>query len=969
MIMKRFRNTIILALAALAANTAMAFDFVQDGIYYNIQADGVEVTYKTLGECDNYSETVNIPATVSYLGTTYDVVSIGDYAFSGCVGLKQVSIPNTVNYIGVCAFAGCAWLESISIPASVTSIGLQAFNHCMNLQNMTVASGNAFYDSRNGCKGIVEKATSQLIAGCQKTIIPTSVTSVGAYAFVGDVKRNYITIPNSVDSIENYAFQECLSLNRITLGSSLKKIKDYAFINNIRLASVAIPNSVTHINDYAFSQCYNLEDVTFGNSLQEIGYSAFNGCESLTSLTIPASLNKIGGLAFAYCPSLESIKVESGNATYDSRNNCNAIIQKNGNMLLVGCKNTSISGTVKAIGDNAFAGASTMTNITIPASVNNIKYNAFIDCKNLTNVYSLITHFSDFEYGEGLFFGVPVPTSTLHVTYGTKMYYEQMDQWRDFNVVDNAVEPGDADGNFDVNVMDITRIIDLIMNGGYEVNADANCDGELDVRDLTVVIDRIMNGPDDYQAEFGLYSVNTVYRSMHTAGWSTTRSNTHQCFGISAYNLMAEVMGDDMIMAAAGSGWFWYDATYAVKNRYTSSGWRSYDLWNAYYTWIGNANRLISNESTMTSASAKYVLGQAYAIRAYSYFMLAQSFARTYKGHESEPCVPIYTGTSFAMNTGTSRATVAQVYQQIDADITKALQLLAGTTQQNPAHMGLAVVQGLKSRIALVKEDWSTALTAAEAAIAASGKTIAEVPSFMGLNDATAPNVMWGAMIDDDHAGAYASLFAHMSQSIAYGQRAPKQITASLYNKMSATDARRAWWDENAYSTQAYYGGIQQVKFEPKTYNNPYTGDYVWMRVEEMYLNAAEAACRLTNYTKARQYLTLLMAKRDPNYTCTKTGNTLGALTSDVTGSLLEEIITQRRIELWGEAGRVYDIKRLKQGFTRSNADGWPSNATLSSRPTTNPENYMWVLTIPLVEFNNNPNLNIDTDQNPLGDE
>ena len=968
MIMKRFRNTIILALAALAANTAMAFDFVQDGIFYNIQADGVEVTYKTLGECDNYSETVNIPATVSYLGTTYDVVSIGDYAFSGCVGLKQVSIPNTVNYIGVCAFAGCAWLESISIPASVTSIGLQAFNHCMNLQNMTVASGNAFYDSRNGCKGIVEKATSQLIAGCQKTIIPTSVTSVGAYAFVGDVKRNYITIPNSVDSIENYAFQECLSLNRITLGSSLKKIKDYAFINNIRLASVAIPNSVTHINDYAFSQCYNLEDVTFGNSLQEIGYSAFNGCESLTSLTIPASLNKIGGLAFAYCPSLESIKVESGNATYDSRNNCNAIIQKNGNMLLVGCKNTSIPGTVKAIGDNAFAGASTMTNITIPASVNNIKYNAFIDCKNLADVYSLITHFSDFEYGEGLFFGVPVPTSTLHVTYGTKMYYEQMDQWRDFNVVDNAVEPGDADGNFDVNVMDITRIIDLIMNGGYEVNADANCDGELDVRDLTVVIDRIMNGPDNYKSEFEHYGLNSIYRSMHTAGWSTT-GNLHQCFGISAYNLMAEVMGDDMVMATAGSGWYWYDATYAVKSRYTSSNWRSYDLWNAYYTWIGNANSFINNESTMTSASSKYVLGQAYAIRAYSYFMLAQAFARTYKGHESEPCVPIYTGTSFAMNTGASRATVAQVYQQIDADLAKAIQLLTGTTQQNPAHMGLGVVRGLQSRVALVKEDWSTALTAAEAAIAASGKTIAEVPSFMGLNDATAPNVMWGALIDDDHAGAYASLFAHMSQSIAYGQGAPKQITASLYNKMSATDARRAWWDENAYSTQAYYGGIQQVKFEPKTYNNPYTGDYVWMRVEEMYLNAAEAACRLNNYTQAKQYLTQLMAKRDPNYTCTKTGNTLGALTSDVTGSLLEEIITQRRIELWGEAGRVYDIKRLKQGFTRNTADGWPSNATLSGRPTTNPENYMWVMTIPLAEFNNNPNMNVDTDQNPLGDE
>ena len=702
--------------------------------------------------------------------------------------------------------------------------------------------------------------------------------------------------------------------------------------------------------------------------MQEIGFSAFIGCESLTSLTIPASVTKIDGTAFAYCSSLESIEVESGNSNYGSRNNCNAIIEKNGNKLLVGCQNTVIPGTVKTIGENAFAGATNMTTITIPASVNTIKYSAFVDCKNLANVYSLITHFSDFEYGAGLFDGVPVSSSTLHVPYGTKVYYEQMDQWRDFNVVDNAVEPGDADGNYEVNVVDITRIIDLIMNGGYEVNADANCDGELDVRDLTVVIDLIMNGSNNYQSEFEQYTLNNIYRSMHTAGWTTT-GNTHQCFGISAYNLMAEVMGDDMVMASSGSRWFWYDATYAVKDLFTRTSWRSYDLWNAYYTWIGNANSCISNESAMTSASSKYALGQAYAIRAYSYFMLAQSFARTYKGHESEPCVPIYTGTEFMMNTGATRATVAQVYQQIDADITKALQLLTGTTQQNPAHMGLGVVRGLQSRVALVKEDWSTALTAAEAAIAASGKTIAEVPSFMGLNDATASNVMWGVQIDEDHAGAYASLFSHMSQYIAYGEMAPKQITVSLYNKMSATDARRAWWDENANSTLGYYGGIQQVKFEPKTYNSPYTGDYVWMRVEEMYLNAAEAACRLNNYTKAKQYLTQLMAKRDPNYTCTKTGNTLGTLTSDVTGSLLEEIITQRRIELWGEAGRVYDIRRLKQGFTRTTADGWPLSVTLSGRPTTNPNNYMWVLTIPQAEFDNNPNMNATTDQNPLADE
>ncbi|MBR2084933.1 MAG: RagB/SusD family nutrient uptake outer membrane protein, partial [Muribaculaceae bacterium] len=76
---------------------------------------------------------------------------------------------------------------------------------------------------------------------------------------------------------------------------------------------------------------------------------------------------------------------------------------------------------------------------------------------------------------------------------------------------------------------------------------------------------------------------------MRTPGWSTT-GNTHQCFGITAYNLMAEVMGDDMIMGAQGSGWFWFDATYNVKSRYVYTSWRSYDLWNAYYTWIANAN-------------------------------------------------------------------------------------------------------------------------------------------------------------------------------------------------------------------------------------------------------------------------------------------------------------------------------------------------------------------------------------------
>ena len=179
-----------------------------------------------------------------------------------------------------------------------------------------------------------------------------------------------------------------------------------------------------------------------------------------------------------------------------------------------------------------------------------------------------------------------------------------------------------------------------------------------------------------------LVALNGIYREMYTSGWSTT-SNTHQCFGITAYNLCADVMAEDHVMAAQGSGWFWFDALYNVKGRYASSAWRSYDLWFAYYNWVANANYIIAAEETMggTTAEVNYAIGQAYAIRAYSYFMLSQYFARTLVGHENEPCVPLYFEPTTPETTGQPRSTNAEVYAQIDKDINKACELLDGTEQ------------------------------------------------------------------------------------------------------------------------------------------------------------------------------------------------------------------------------------------------------------------------------------------------
>lgn len=465
-----------------------------------------------------------------------------------------------------------------------------------------------------------------------------------------------------------------------------------------------------------------------------------------------------------------------------------------------------------------------------------------------------------------------------------------------------------------------------------------------------------------------LVPLNGIYRSMYSAGWSTT-GNTHQCFGISAYNLTADIMGEDMIMSAQGSGWFWFDCVYNVKARYTSTTWRSYDLWNAYYTWISNANYILAAEETMEGSSLErgYALGQAYAIRAYSYFMLAQTFARTYVGHESEPCCPIYTEPTTAETEGQPRSTVKEVYDLIVSDINKAVEYLEGTSRKHISHISYEVALGLQARIALTMEDWATAKTASQAAIAASNCTIIPVGEFMGVNDTTSKNVMWGAQIIADQSGMYAGFFTHMDPDAgAYGSTALKQINKELYAKMSATDDRLAWWDPT-YSGNGE-GGYQQAKFKFSDMQT-WMGDYIWMRIEEMYLIAAEAECRSGNETAAKDYLKALMAKRDPSYNCDNlTGTAMGKLTNEWTGSLLEEITIQRRIELWGEAGRIYDIRRYKQGFRRTAEQGWPAAALLSGRPTDDPESWMWVLTIPQAEFDGNANMDAAKDQNPTGD-
>ena len=386
-------------------------------IYYNYINDGTELEVK-YGYYGKYSGVVNIPSQVTYQGETMSVTSIGSSAFNGCTGLTSVTIPNSVTSIGSSAFNGCTGLTSVTIVNSATSMGSYAFSGCTGLTSIVVKSGNTCYDSRDNCNAIIETATNTLIIGCQTTIIPNSVTSIGDGAFNDCSGLTSVTIPNSVTSIGECAFSGCTGLTSVTIGNSVTSIGKSAFHFCSSLTSVTIPNSVTSIGNSAFDDCSGLTSVTIGNSVTSIGSEVFEDCSSLISVTIPNSVTSIGEYAFYNCSSLTSV---------------------------------TIPNSVTSIGYKAFYDCSSLTSVTIPNSVTSIGYKAFSDCYRLNTVNCLNPVPPTCDAGTFL-----CSTSTvrdeydvytyanLHVPMGSKEVYSGAYEWRYFNKIKEDME---ANGN------------------------------------------------------------------------------------------------------------------------------------------------------------------------------------------------------------------------------------------------------------------------------------------------------------------------------------------------------------------------------------------------------------------------------------------------------------------------------------------------------------------------------------------
>lgn len=447
-------------------------------------------------------------------------------------------------------------------------------------------------------------------------------------------------------------------------------------------------------------------------------------------------------------------------------------------------------------------------------------------------------------------------------------------------------------------------------------------------------------------------AINGIHRTMY-------EDVDHDLFGQKSIDLMADLMGDDMPISAQGAGWFL--GAYRFQDHRTGGGTAGY-VWTFYYRIISNANQILAHiDSAEGSAEEKnQIKAQALTYRAFAYFNLVQCYQFNYKMIDPNTAkgVPIYLEPT---RDGQPRASVQQVYDRIEQDLKDAITIFGdGGPRPDKSQLDGSVTKGIYARVALAKQDWAKAADMAREARANYGymTTTALLDGFNSINN---PEWIWGSTLNVDQTVNTGSFLSHMVyESGGYaslGQQ--KLMNRVLLTTMPATDVRKAWWWDRSEVSGTVYRPYSQRKFKVKL-PGTFITDVSYMRSAEMALIEAEALAQAHSTAAAATVLNDLMVNRNPDYV---------APTERI--ALIKEILNQRRIELWGEGFRYFDIMRqmaypagiLSEGevglhrgpqFTASVA------VTIDVAPGAN----IFLFRIPGSEIENNANMT-DADQNP----
>lgn len=390
-----------------------------------------------------------------------------------------------------------------------------------------------------------------------------------------------------------------------------------------------------------------------------------------------------------------------------------------------------------------------------------------------------------------------------------------------------------------------------------------------------------------------------VYSALRSYGLSV--SGSHEDYGHKSILAATDLMSSDMLMTKSS----WYSSFYNYLGRQQTNS-RSRLAWSIYYPQIKTANVVLASiPANTTDASLKPLRGQALALRGYFYFMLARMYGPTYVGNESQLCVPLYTEVTLD---GKARSTVAEVYTVIENDLNEAVDLLDGFTRKSVDGLDQSVAQAFLADVYLEMGKYAEAAPLAKAA-RQNYTLLSEAEWNTGFYDVKSNETMWGAAITSAQSTFVASFFSHFDNTnesgYAGGLGIYKNIDKNLYNQISDTDYRK-----NAFVA---VGGSKKYPKLPEYANTKFkdptidAGDYIYMRSAAMYYIEAEALAKSGDEAGARKTLFDITVTRDPSY----------VLSTNSGKKLIDEIILQKRIELWGEGYAFFDMKRLGIALNR----------------------------------------------------